>query len=75
MGRYESNVEFIGFLVDVTDPGTGEIVLARLSCWLGLTDAELEDRWTASGSSEWRDFADDVLKVLDEMQDIKFACR
>ena len=70
MGRYEANVEFLGFLADVTDPGTGEIVLARLSCWLGLTEVELEDRWTASGRSEWRNFADDVLQVLDAMQDV-----
>jgi hypothetical protein len=70
MGSYESNVEFLGFLAHLADPGTGEILLARLSCWLGLSEAELEDRWTASGRGEWRHFADDILQVLDRMQDI-----
>lgn len=69
MGKYEANVEFLSFLADVTDSGTGVILIARLARWLGLEPHELEDRWVASGCEDWRDFADNVLRVLDAMQD------
>jgi hypothetical protein len=70
MAQYEANVEFLGFLAHVTDPGTGEIVPARLGCWLGLSGSDLQHRWRSSGHDDWRDFANDVLSVLDAMQDL-----
>jgi hypothetical protein len=64
-----ASVEFLTFLADVYTAGTGELQIDRLAAWLGLTEDELSDRWYQSGRSSWKEFADDILAVLDLMQD------
>lgn len=41
----------------------------RLAAWLGLTEDELSERWSQSGKLSWKDFADEILAILDLMQD------
>jgi hypothetical protein len=66
---FEGNLEFLNFIVDISDPGTGEIRIERLATWLGLTSKDLVARWHRSGHAQWTDYANDVLKVLDRMHD------
>lgn len=68
-GDFEGNLEFLTFLADISDPGRGEIVSARLGRWLGLSVEELRQRWDGSGREAWNDYADDVLRVLDRIHD------
>lgn len=64
-----ASVEFLTFLADVYTAGTGEVQMDRLAAWLGLSEDELSNRWYQSGSSTWKEFADDILAILDLMQD------
>lgn len=43
--------------------------MGRLAAWLGLTEEELSKRWYQSGKLSWKDFADEILAILDLMQD------
>ena len=67
--QIKGNFEFLNFIVDISDPGTGEIRLERLGAWLGLTPKDLIERWRRSGHERWTDYANDVLRVLDRMHD------
>ena len=69
MDRFETSIEFLSFIADISDPGTGAILLNRLAERLGMSPVELEDQWSSSGQSEWAAFADEVLAVLDLLQD------
>lgn len=64
-----ASVEFLTFLADIYTTGTGELQMDRLAAWLGLSEDELSDRWYQSGRALWKEFADDILAVLDLMQD------
>lgn len=67
--NYDGNLEFLSFLADISHPGTGEIRADALALWLGVCPKELAARWQHSGHAEWADYANDVLRVLDLMQD------
>lgn len=64
-----ASVEFLTFLADIYTSGTGEVEVGRLAAWLGLTEKELSERWYQSGKLSWKEFADDILTILDLMQD------
>lgn len=53
--------EFLDFLADIYDPGTGVVSQARLACWLGLREFELEARWQQSARVDRGRFANEVL--------------
>jgi len=71
--HYDGNLEFLNFLADISDPGTGQIVREKLASWLGFSDQELLQRWHQSGRRDWGDYADDVLRVLDRMHDQTYS--
>ena len=69
MSRFETSIEFLTFIADVSDPGTGMILPDRLATRLGVSVSELEEQWRASCYCDWAAFADGVLSVLDVLQD------
>ena len=64
-----ASVQFLTFLADIYAAETGEVQMDRLAAWLGLTEDELSERRYQSGKWSWKDFADEILAILDLMQD------
>lgn len=61
--------EFLEFLADIYDPATGVVSCMRLAAWLGITESALRKRWVRRGTRvPWRQFADELLSVLDVAQ-------
>jgi hypothetical protein len=67
--KSKAAIEFLHFLADISDPDTGDISALKLAAWLGLTEDALLKRWTRRGAQvAWRDFADELIAVLDAAQ-------
>jgi hypothetical protein len=61
--------EFLAFLGDIYDPASGAVSCTRLAASLGMTEEALRKRWLRRGTRvSWRQFADELLSVLDVVQ-------
>lgn len=61
--------EFLQFLADIYDPANGTVSCVRLAACLGMTEEALRKRWIRRGTRvPWRQFADELLSVLDVAQ-------
>jgi len=68
--KASANIEFLGFLADISNPATGEISAGRLANWLCQTEADLNEKWRSRGANiPWAIFADELLAILDVAQD------
>ena len=68
--KREVAVEFLQFLADIRDPGTGDVLPAELAKRLEMGEPELLARWRKRGESvSWYQFTDELLSVLDAKQE------
>ena len=67
--KKRATVEFLEFLADISHPATGAVQPKILAQRLGLTEAELIDRWTNRGAVSLPEFMCEILSVLDGIQD------
>lgn len=63
----DSSIQFLNFLVDVCDSGTGCVIPGRLAAWLGIPEDELIEATANSVAGSWPIFADQVIAVLDAL--------
>jgi hypothetical protein len=67
--KRQAAVEFLQFLADISDPGTGVISSEKLAARLAMSDADLRQHWSDRGGVTWKVFVDELLAVLDIAQE------
>jgi hypothetical protein len=65
-----ASIEFLRFLADIYEPGTGQVIPGKLAGWLGLSEEDLQRMMLKrSDHVSWPLFADELLEILDAVHD------